>query len=120
VIAFGIVYNSARIALSERGNELASLRVLGFTKIEIGSILLGEQALLTLMAIPTGFVIGYGIAWYVAKTHSPDILRLPFVINERTYVFAAGAVAVAALFSGLFVARRLQQMDLTAVLKSRE
>ncbi len=120
VIALGIVYNSARISLSERGNELASLRILGFTKVEIGRILLGEQALLTLAAIPLGFLIGYAISWYVAKTHSPDILRVPFVISGRTYAFAAAAVAAAALLSGSVVARRLQQMDLTAVLKSRE
>lgn len=120
VIALGIVYNSARISLSERGNELASLRVLGFTKVEVGRILLGEQALLTLGAIPLGFLIGYAISWYVAKMHSPDILRMPFMINGRTYVFAAAAVIAAAVLSGLAVARRLQQMDLTAVLKSRE
>lgn len=120
VIAFGIVYNSARIALSERGNELASLRVLGFTKMEIGKILLGEQALLTLISIPLGFLIGYGTSWWVAVTHSPDILRLPFVVSARTYIFAAIVVLVAALLSGLVVALRLQRLDLTAVLKSRE
>jgi putative ABC transport system permease protein len=120
VIAFGIVYNSARIALSERGNELASLRVLGFTRTEIGRILLGEQAILTLLAIPAGFAMGYGLSLWVAKTHSPDLLRLPFIVNPRTYAQAALGVGVAAAFSGLVVARRLQRMDLTAVLKSRE
>ncbi|MFN7922225.1 MAG: FtsX-like permease family protein [Bryobacteraceae bacterium] len=120
VIAFGIVYNGARIALSERGNELAALRVLGFTKGEIGRILLGEQALLTLVAVPGGFALGYGLSWWVATTHSPDLLRLPFVVNPATYTLSALVVLLAALASGLLVARRLQRMDLTAVLKSRE
>jgi putative ABC transport system permease protein len=120
VIAFGIVYNGARIALSERGNELAALRVLGFTRREIGRILLGEQGLLTLLAIPGGFAMGFALSLWVAKTHSPDLLRLPFVVNARTYILAAAAVSVAAVASGLVVARRLQRMDLTAVLKSRE
>jgi putative ABC transport system permease protein len=120
VIAFGIVYNGARIALSERGNELAALRVLGFTRREIGSILLGEQGILTLLAIPVGFALGFALSLWVAKTHSPDLLRLPFVVNVRTYIFAAAAVSIAAVASGLVVARRLHRMDLTAVLKSRE
>ena len=120
VIAFGIVYNGARIALSERGNELAALRVLGFTRREIGRILLGEQGVLTLLAIPVGFVLGFGLSLWVSKTHSPDLLRLPLVVNARSYIFAAIAVSTAAVASGLVVARRLQRMDLTAVLKSRE
>ena len=120
VIAFGIVYNGARIALSERGNELAALRVLGFTRREIGRILLGEQGVLTLLAVPVGFVLGFGLSLWVSKTHSPDLLRLPLVVNARSYIFAAIAVSTAAVASGLVVARRLQRMDLTAVLKSRE
>jgi putative ABC transport system permease protein len=120
VIAFGIVYNGARIALSERGNELAALRVLGFTRREIGRILLGEQGILTLLAIPAGFALGFVLSLWVAKTHSPDLLRLPFVVNARTYFFAAATVSIAAVASGLVVVRRLQGMDLTAILKSRE
>ncbi|MEQ1886836.1 MAG: FtsX-like permease family protein [Bryobacteraceae bacterium] len=120
VIAFGIVYNGARIALSERGNELASLRVLGYTKFEIGRILLGEQALLTTAAIPPGIVMGYGLALWVAKTHSQDLVRLPFVVTTWTCGIAAVVVMIAAVVSGMVVARRLQRMDLTEVLKSRE
>ena len=120
VIAFGIVYNGARIALSERGNELAALRVLGFTRGEIGRILLGEQGILTALSIPAGFALGFALSLWISKTHSPDLLRLPFVVNARTYIFAAVAVSTAAIASGLVVARRLQRMDLTAVLKSRE
>jgi putative ABC transport system permease protein len=120
VIAFGIVYNGARIALSERGNELAALRVLGFTRAEIGRILLGEQGILTLLGIPAGFALGFALSFWVSETHSPDLLRLPFVVNARTYIFAGATVLVAAVASGLVVARRLQRMDLTAVLKSRE
>ena len=120
VIAFGIVYNGARIALSERGNELAALRVLGFTRGEIGRVLLGEQAFLTLLAIPAGFALGFVLSLWASETHSPDLLRLPFVVNARTYIFAGAAVLAAAVASGLVVARRLHRMDLTAVLKSRE
>lgn len=120
VIAFGIVYNGARIALSERGNELACLRVLGFTRLEIGRILLGEQGLLTLGAIPAGFVIGYFLSALLSHFFSRDLFRLPLVINAGTYAFAALVVAGAALFSGAVVGERIRHMDLTAVLKSRE
>jgi putative ABC transport system permease protein len=120
VIAFGVVYNGARIALSERGNELACLRVLGYTRAEIGRILLGEQALLTLTAIPFGFLLGLGLSALLSRFFSRELFRLPLVVNAETYTFSALVVVAAALFSGLVVAERLRHMDLTEVLKSRE
>ncbi len=120
VIAFGVVYNGARIALSERGNELACLRVLGFTRAEIGRILLGEQGLLTLAAIPAGFALGFALSVMLSRFFSRELFRLPLVVNAGTYAFAAIVILAAAIFSGLVVAQRLRRLDLTAVLKSRE
>lgn len=122
VIAFGVVYNSVRIALSERGHELASLRVLGFTRREIAIMLLGEQALLTAAAIPVGFLIGFGICAAVAAAvnATQETFRLPLVLNTRTFAFAFVVVALAAAASGLMIWRRLKRLDLVAVLKTRE
>jgi putative ABC transport system permease protein len=120
VIAFGIVYNGARIALSERGNELACLRVLGYTRTEIGRILLGEQGLLTLTALPAGFALGFGLSMLLSRFFSRELFRLPLVVNAGTYAFAASVIVVAAFLSGAVVAQRLRHMDLTEVLKSRE
>ncbi len=120
VIAFGIVYNSARIALSERGRELASLRVLGFRKAEVAWILFAEQALLTLLAIPTGFGLGYLFAGGVALAMSGETYRIPLVISSSTYAFAAMVVAIASAFSALLVRRRLYTLDIVEVLKTRE
>lgn len=120
VIAAGIVYNSARIALSERGHELASLRILGYTRPEIGRILLGEQAILTLAAIPTGFFTGYWISRLTSLAFQRELFRLPFVLAPVSYVYAACIVSAAAVLSGAAVIHRLARMDLTAVLKSRE
>ena len=120
VIAIGVVYNGARIALSERGNELACLRVLGFTRSEIGRILLGEQGLLTLGSIPAGFALGFALSMLLSRFFSRELFRLPMVVNAGTYAFAAIVVTAAAVFSGAVVAERLRRMDLTAVLKSRE
>ena len=120
VIAFGVVYNSARIALSERANELASLRVLGFTRREVAVILLGEQGVLTVLAIPLGFAMGAAICWLLVIRLSTELYRIPFVLNARTFGFAALVVAIAALASGVLVARRINRLDLVAVLKTRE
>jgi len=120
VIAFGVVYNSARIALSERGNELASLRVLGFTRREVAIILLGEQGVLTLLAIPLGFAFGVAICWLLVTRMSTELYRIPLVLTARTFVFAFLVVALAAVASGFLVARRLHRLDLIAVLKTRE
>jgi len=120
VIAFGIVYNGLRIALSERGHELASLRVLGYTRVEIGRILLGEQGLLLVLAIPFGLALGYGLSFLTSHALARDLIRLPLVIGPISYTYATGIVLAAGLLSGLVVIRRLALLDLTDVLKSRE
>ena len=120
IIAFGVIYNSARIALTERGRELASLRVLGFTRAEIAYILLGELGLLALFAIPLGLWLGRGMCYYIARTMQSDLFRVPVVLAPQTYAFAATVVLVSALLSGLAVRRRLDQLDLIAVLKAAE
>nr|WP_092993255.1 ABC transporter permease [Thiohalomonas denitrificans] len=119
-IAFGVVYNSARITLSEHARELASLRVLGFTRGEISYILLGELAMLTLAAIPLGFAIGYGFAWLIAENLTSELYRIPLVLEASTYGFSAMVVLIAALLSGEIMRRRLYRLDLVAVLKTRE
>jgi putative ABC transport system permease protein len=120
IIAFGVVYNSARISLSERSRELATLRVLGFTRAEISLILLGEQAVLTLAAIPFGLALGYGFAALMSASLDTELYRIPLVVKPATFAFASSVIAVAALISGLIVRRRLDRLDLVAVLKSRE
>ncbi|MBN2331803.1 MAG: FtsX-like permease family protein [Deltaproteobacteria bacterium] len=120
IIAFGVVYNSARISLAERGRELASLRVLGFSRREISAILLGELAILTLAAIPLGFLAGYGLCFYIISYLQTDLYRIPLVIDGSTYAFSAVMVLLAAGISGLLVRRRLDHLDLIAVLKTRE
>jgi len=120
VIAAGVIYNSARIALSERGNELASLRVLGFTRREVAIILFGEQAVLTLLAIPVGFALGVATCWLLVARLSTELYRIPLVLTARTFTFAFLVVALAAAASGTLVTRRLNRLDLVAVLKTRE
>jgi putative ABC transport system permease protein len=120
VIAFGVVYNSARISLSERGNELASLRVLGFNRQEVSLLLLGEQAVLTALAIPFGLLLGYATCALLTHQLDTDLYRIPLVLSARTYGVAAIVVIVAAVLSGVLVAWRLRNLDLIAVLKTRE
>ncbi len=119
-LAVAMVYNAARIALSERARELASLRVLGFTRGEISLMLLGEQALLTLAGIIAGLSIGYGLCAILARLYQWELFRIPLVLSGGTYAFAVAVIAVAALASGLLVRRRLNRLDLVAVLKTRE
>lgn len=120
VIAFGVVYNSARISLAERSRELASLRVLGYTREEISYILLGELGFLTLAAIPFGFLFGRWLCAYVAVSLESDLFRIPLVTEPATYSLAAVVVVVSAMVSGLIVRHRLDHLDLVAVLKTRE
>jgi len=120
VIAFGVVYNNARISLAERSRDLATLRVIGFTRAEISAILLGELAVITLASIPLGLVVGYLFAAWTTLGLDTEVYRIPLVIGRSTYGFAVTVVLVAAAISGLIVRERLDHLDLIAVLKTRE
>ena len=120
IIAFGVVYNSARIALSERSRELATLRVIGFTKGEVSYILLGEMAIVTLLALPLGVILGKaGAAGLIANLDS-EVYRFPAIVTAHTSLIAALSVFAAALFSGFIVRRKLDNLDLVESLKIRE
>lgn len=120
VITIGVVYNVARIALSERQRELASLRVLGFTRTEISSILLGELAVTTLLGVPLGLWIGYGFAAFMVGMFDTELYRFPLVVSTRSYAISALVVLAASAASGFLVRRRLDHLDLVEVLKSSE
>jgi putative ABC transport system permease protein len=120
IIAGGVVYNTAQIALQERSRELASLRVLGFTRLEISAILLGELALLTLASLPVGMLMGYGLAYMITQSVDTEQIRVPLIIKSSTYAQACLVVVVAAVVSGLIVRRKLDRLDLVAVLKMQD
>jgi putative ABC transport system permease protein len=120
IIAFGVVYNNARISLSERSRELATLRVIGFTRGEISGILLGELGALTAFAIPLGMLLGYLFALRMTSGLDTEIYRIPLVVNPATYAFASAVVVIATVVSGLSVRNQLNKLDLVAVLKTKE
>ncbi|NWH03554.1 ABC transporter permease [Desulfobacter latus] len=120
VITFGIVYNAARIAYAERARDLASLRVIGFTKGEASFVLLGELAAVTLGALPMGAVLGYFLSFGIAKGFSTDLYQIPASFSPESYGTAAIAVMGAAIVSGFLVKRDMDKADLVSVLKTRE
>ncbi|WP_440997346.1 ABC transporter permease [Arhodomonas sp. SL1] len=119
-ITFAVVYNNARIAFAERGRELATLRVLGFTHGEVAWILAGEIALITLLAIPVGWLLGTGFAWLLNVALSMELMRLPFVITPTVYAFAAAGVLGASALSVLLVVRWIRRLDMVSALKTGE
>ena len=120
VLAVGVVYNTARVSLSERSRELTSLRVLGFSQGEVAAMLFGELAVLGALAVPLGFAIGAGLAAAMAAGMSSELFRLPFTLSPRTYGWSVVVLVVAGMASSLLVRRRLDHLDLVAVLKTRE
>lgn len=119
-LGFGVVYNSTRIALSERARELATLRVLGFTRLEVSYILLGEVAVLIAAGLPLGCLFGWGLAWVMMQAFETELYRIPMVIEPSTYGWAVVITLAAAVLSAALVRRRLDHLDLIAVLKTRE
>jgi putative ABC transport system permease protein len=120
VVAFGIVYNSARISLSERQRELATLRVIGFTRTEVAAVLVSELSILTLVALPLGLLIGSGFANAIIQTVNTEFVRVPVILRASNYALAVLVVALASIVSAAFASRRLNQLDLVSVLKARD
>ena len=119
-IAAAVVYNAARIGLTERGRELASLRVLGFSEGEVSYILIGELALLVFLALPLGGAMGMGLAYLVATSMATELFRVPITVAPSTHGLAASIVIVSSIAAALFVRQRVKSLDLIAVLKTRE
>lgn len=120
ILGFGVAYNSARIALSERGRELATLRVLGFKRSEVSYILLGELGLLLVLALPVGSLMGYGLSRIMASAFATELFRVPMVLNSATYAHAILICIAATILSGLIVRRRVNSLNMIRVLKTRE
>jgi putative ABC transport system permease protein len=120
VVAFGVVYNNACISLAERARELATLRVIGFSRREVGAVLVTELVLLALMAVPIGLLLGTGFAANIVRAVNTDTVRLPSVFTTDNYAFATLVVTVASTLSALFVLRLLNQLNLVGVLKAPE
>ncbi|MCA3562277.1 MAG: FtsX-like permease family protein [Aestuariivirga sp.] len=120
IIAFGVVYNFARISLSEQGREMASLRVLGFTKAEVSGLLMGELAVVAILAQPLGWLLGYSFALMMAEGFRTELYRVPLVVNREVFAWASLVVFAAAAVSGLVVRRRIDRLDMIEVLKTRE
>jgi putative ABC transport system permease protein len=119
-LTFGVAYNTVRIALSERGREFATMRVLGFTRLEVSYILLGDLAILTFCALPLGCALGYGLARTFVHAFETELYRVPLAIDASTYAIAMVTCIAATVVSALLVRRRVDRLDLVAVLKTRE
>ncbi|WP_221031632.1 ABC transporter permease [Actomonas aquatica] len=120
IVAFGIVYNSARIALSERARELATLRVLGFSQGDVGSVLVGELVVLTALALPLGLWLGSGMAAQLLESINTETVRLPLILTPGNYAYATLVIVLATTLSAIIACRKLNQLDLVSALKARD
>ncbi|MGE5139716.1 MAG: FtsX-like permease family protein, partial [Rudaea sp.] len=120
IVAFGVVYNSARISLSERSRDLATLRVVGFTNREVAGMMIAELAVLTAAAVPIGLWIGGFLASAIVQYSGTETIRLPLVLTQRSYATAVLIVLLSSGVSFAVVSRRIRKLDLIGVLKARE
>jgi putative ABC transport system permease protein len=120
IVAFGVVYNNARISLAERARELATLRVIGFSQREVGGILVTELVILALIAVPLGLLVGTGFATAILRSVNTETVRLPLVLTSSNYSFAIAVVTIASALSALVVLRKLKHLNLVGALKAPE
>lgn len=120
-ISVGVVYNNARVALAVRTRDLATLRVLGFTRKEISVVLLVESGMGLVLGLPLGMVLGRILAWVtIAAGLDTELFRIPVIVSPPTYAFAAIVTGLAGVLSALLVRRRLDHLDLLGVMKARD
>ena len=119
-MAFGVIYNNARISLAERARELATLRVVGMTQREVGAVLVIELVILACLAVPLGLLFGTGLTAVIIGSVNTETVRIPLVFTTYTYSFAVVVVIIASTLSALVVLRKLKQLDLIAALKAPE
>jgi putative ABC transport system permease protein len=120
IIAFSVVFNNARTALSERERELATMRVLGFSEGETAAVLLGELGAVTLLAMPLGLALGYLLTGLVAELSTSELFRIPLVVSGSSYVTSVVVVALSTLASAVVVTGKVKRLDLVSVLKTRD
>jgi putative ABC transport system permease protein len=120
VVAFGVVYNNARISLAERARELATLRVIGFSQREVGAVLVTELVILASIAVPIGLALGSFFASTILRAVNTETVRLPLVLTVSNYSFAVAVVVIASTLSALVVLRKLKHLNLVAALKAPE
>lgn len=120
VVAFGVVYNNARISLAERGRELATLRVIGFSRTEVAWVLIIELAILAILAVPLGLLLGTGFATGIIQAVNTETVRLPLVLSHYNYTFAVLVVFAASVLSAWVVLRKLAELNLVSALRAPE
>ena len=120
VVAIGVIYNGIRISLSERSRELASLRVLGFTRREVAALLFSEQGVIDIVGTALGLLLGVALAYWVANAFQSELYRFPVIVTVRTHLLAVSVIAGAAVGAFFTMRRRIYSLDLVAVLKTRE
>ncbi len=120
MIAFGVIYNCSMIILAERSRDLATLRVMGFTRREAGRVLLGEIAVITLLAIPVGLPIGYAFSYLTTLALDTETHRFPLIITPYTYAYSTTVILIAASVSALYVRRMVNDLDMISALKVKE
>jgi putative ABC transport system permease protein len=120
IVSFGVIYNNARISLAERARELATLRVIGMTQREVGAVIVTELAILALLAVPLGLLLGTGFATVIVRSVNTETVRVPLVFTSYTYTFAVIVIVIASALSAMVVLRKLKQLDLIGALKAPE
>jgi putative ABC transport system permease protein len=120
VVAFGVVYNNAQISLAEHARELATLRVIGFSRREVGAVLITELVVLAAIAVPLGLLLGTGFARGILGQVNTETVRLPLVLTAHNYALATLIVTIASVASAVFVLRKLNKLNLIGALRAPE
>lgn len=119
-IAVAVVFNNARIAFVARARDLATLRILGFTRAEVARGLLAEQVVQLALGIPLGLPLGGWLVSLVLSLPDVELYRLPRWVASASYATGGVAVLAAGLLCALWVALGVRRMDLVAVLKAAD
>ena len=120
LLAFIVLYNLTNINIEERIREIASLKVLGFTRHEVDAYVFREIALLAVFGALFGLVLGTYLEGFVVQTAEIDLVMFGRAIHAPSYWFAFGLTLVFSLLVYVAMRPKLKNIDMVESLKSVE
>jgi len=120
ILGIAIIYNTSVMTLNERQREMASLRVLGYSKGEVAGLIRKETWLQAVIGIVLGLPSGKAVATAYLASATTEMYSLPAVIYPRSYLMVAIVAFIFVWLGQNLSIRKAGKLDMVEVLKNRE
>ena len=119
-LAFVVLYNLSNVNISERKREIATIKVLGFTRKEVDAYINRETILLTILGSLIGLGIGIGLHHLIMNLAEMDDIMFGRTINSISYVISFVMTIGFSAIINLFMHKKLNNIQMVESLKAVE